>query len=489
MRYPDPLMKHAPLVRTCAVAGLAVVLCGSILWSVDPHLFMTLGRHGRLAVQLAGWGCFGLGAWLVRRLPLRRALSIILLGAVGLQVAALATVPQTSTDSYRYVWDGRVQAGGVDPYRYAPDAPELRRFRDPFLWPADGPSCGGSDCTLINRPTVHTIYPPVAEGYFTLVRFLSPPGSRIRPIQVAAALVALVTTVLLILGLLRLGRDPRSAVLWAWCPLVALEAGNNAHVDVLAAGLVVLSMFLLAGARSRRRSALGGIVLGLAIATKLFPVLAGVSTLRRRPVTVMMATAGTVVAVYIPHLLAVGGGIIGYLPGYLSEEGYDSGHRFVLLNLVLPPSWGMPAAAVILSVTALAVLHRADADRPWRGAVVMTGMYLLVSSPSFPWYALMLVGLVAVDGRVEWLAVAVAGYVSWWHRALGWHTLTAYRAGFGGAAVVVLLGTLARVLVARSSNAGVVAPDHNLSLQRLRMAVPSHAVSEESVMDDSISGV
>jgi hypothetical protein len=382
----------------------------------------------------AAWLAFAAGAWLVLRTAPRRAVPVILLGAVAIQLAALSAPPRTSTDLYRYIWDGRVQAAGIDPYRYVPAAPQLTRLRDPFLWPAHGPICitasgvssgpsAGPEpaqpgppvsaltpgCTRINRPGVHTVYPPVAEAYFTAVDELSLPGSGSLPFQAAAAACAIATAVLLLAGLRRLGRDPRLAVLWAWCPLTGLEAGNNAHVDVLAAFLTAAALLTLAREGRRRRTAFGAFLLGLAVAAKITPVLAVPAVLRRRPATLAAAGVAATGIVYLPHLLTVGGGVIGFLPGYLAEEGYGSGHRFQLLSIVMPGRWATLAAVTVLAAVAVAVLRGTDPDRPWRGALAMTGAALAVTTPPFAWYAMLLVVLVAIDGRAEWLALAVAG--------------------------------------------------------------------------------
>jgi len=405
------------------------VVTGLLLLSVqEPAL-------AGLAIS-AAWLAFAAGAWLVLRTTPRRAVPLILLGAIAIQLAALSAPPRTSTDLYRYIWDGRVQAAGIDPYRYVPAAPQLARLRDAFLWPAHGPICitasgvsSGRDagpelarrgapgsaltpgCTRINRPGVHTIYPPVAEAYFTVVDELSPHGSGSLPIQAAAACCAIATAVLLLAGLRRLGRDPRLAVLWAWCPLTGLEAGNNAHVDVLAAFLTTAALLTLARDSTRRRTASGAVLLGLAIAAKITPILAVPAVLRRRPATLAVAGAAATGIVYLPHLLAVGGGVIGFLPGYLEEEGYGSGHRFQLLSIIVPGRWATLAAVTVLAAVAVGVLRGTDPDQPWRGALAMTGAATAVTTSPFPWYAMLLVVLVAIDGRAEWLALAAAGYL------------------------------------------------------------------------------
>ena len=45
--------------------------------------------------------------------------------------------PYLSSDIYRYVWDGRVMAAGINPYRYVPADPHLEALRDPDIFPAD----------------------------------------------------------------------------------------------------------------------------------------------------------------------------------------------------------------------------------------------------------------------------------------------------------------------------------------------------------------
>ena len=447
-------------VRIAAAAAIAAALTALTALTVHSVLF---ARTGILPVSLGLWALFGAGAWLVLRLPGRWAVALIVIGGIAVQVAALTAGPQGSDDLYRYIWDGRVQAAGIDPYQYAPAAPQLASLRDPFLWPAQAPHCvaagmrlDGSTqladpgCTLINRPIVHTIYPPVAEAYFLGVHYLAPAGSGTTPIQAAAALCAVLVTLLLLYGLPKVGRDRRLAVLWAWCPTVALEAGNNAHVDVLAAGLTAAALILLArpGALSRplRRPMAGGALLALAIWTKVTPVLIAPAVLRRRPVAVITAGISATVLVYLPHVLAVGSGVIGFLPGYLQQEGYANGSRFLLLGMLVPGKWGFLAAFAVLATVALVVLLRGDPDRPWRGAVVMTGVALAVATPPFPWYAMLLVMLVAFDGRVEWLGFAMVRYLAVSDPLPGVRVpvLDALRAAYGLALAVVVVVALIR---------------------------------------------
>jgi hypothetical protein len=228
---------------------------------------------------------------------------------------------------------------------------------------------------------------------------------------------------------------------------VVLEAGNSAHVDVLAVAITAAAILALATARTTRRTIFGGILLGLAIATKLTPVLAVPALLRRRWFTVAVAASGAFIAVYIPHVLLVGTKVVGFLPGYLQQENYTSGTRYGIIGLFITGPLATAVALLILGAVAFAVLQFSHPDRPWQGAVVMTAAALAVATPHYQWYSLLLVMLVALDGRPEWLAFAAGGYYAA-YPALGarYHIPARLQDGvaYGVPLVVVAAGWLVR---------------------------------------------
>ncbi|MFE1555043.1 glycosyltransferase 87 family protein [Streptomyces sp. NPDC058734] len=397
-------------------------------------LVLTL-RHGGSAGDPVGlfwryaacWALFAGALPALRRVPARLVARLIVAGAVAVTVTGLVGPPRTSTDSYRYAWDGRVQAAGVSPYDHAPQDPALDRLRDPWLFPT-GAACTGPDlapvppaggtrhCTRINRPAVHTIYPPVAEAYFLAVDRLSPAGARHKPLQTGAALISLGVTGTLLLILRRRGDDLRKAAYWAWCPAVPVEAVNNAHIDVLGVLLAVAGLGLVAQ-RTLTRRASGGVLIGAAIATKLMPAvvlpgaLSGVRRLRDAAAVLLPATAFVLLS-YLPYLLLSHDSVFGYLGGYVEEEGYEdpsSGSRYSLLRLALPDSWALPVLVAVIAGVSLYVMWRGDPRRPWSGALLVTGWAFLLLTPGYSWYALLLIALVALDGRWEWLGIALAG--------------------------------------------------------------------------------
>ena len=196
---------------------------------------------------------------------------------------------------------------------------------------------------------MHTIYPPVAEAYFLAVHYLSPAGSGTTPIQAAAALCAVLVTLLLLYGLPKAGPGPQARGAVGVVPHGGLGGGQQRARGRAGRGLhrgradpagPARAAGSSAG-RLRRSRVAGGALLALAIWTKVTPVLIAPAVLRRRrPLAVISAGITATVIVYLPHVLAVGSGVIGFLPGYLQQEGYANGTRFLLLGMLVPGKWG-----------------------------------------------------------------------------------------------------------------------------------------------------
>lgn len=183
---------------------------------------------------------------------------------------------------------------------------------------------------------------------------------------------------------------------------------------------------------------------------KLLPGLALPGALSRRTpreaLRIVLPALVAIVLAYLPYVLASGGGVLGYLPGYLHEEGYEPGsvRRFALLLLVLPDDAAGPVAVALILATAAFTVLRGDPRRPWSGALVTTGTALLLTSPSYCWYALLVVALVALDGRWERLGVPVAGLTLYTGNEMGAHGTALQAIAYGTAAVGVICGTALR---------------------------------------------
>ena len=448
---PDPPLSSSDAARRLAGAGLvSATLGGAGLAVVVARGGGILdARWGILAVLGLWSAMWALGVACALRLATRLALPALLVAAVVVRVAALSGPPALSDDLYRYSWDGRVQAAGTNPYRFTPDAASLAELREPWLWP-DAAGCDRlgrpAGCTRINRSNVRTIYPPLAQAWFGGVYRLAGIDARHKAWQVAGLATEMAVVALLPLVLAAWGRDRRWSALYALSPFPAVEVVNNGHVDGLAVLVVVLALLLAA----RRRPGWAGALLGAAALVKLYPavVLAGLaSSAVRRSSAIVRAVAAAVAVVavgYLPHVIAVGARVLGYLPGYLREEQYDKGGRYLLAGLLGLPAGvtGFLAAAALLAVLGWVLVCRIPAPRAF---AAILGAALLAATPVQPWYAvaLLAVATVAVDPR--WVLVVAAGYPYFFAVILDApHTVAIGRVSYGVALVGVAVLTWTR---------------------------------------------
>ncbi|PXA70148.1 glycosyltransferase family 87 protein [Cryobacterium arcticum] len=410
-------------MRTAVVSILLAASAALTAWLVAGFdLFRpTRDTVPLLVGTLVLWALFAAALLALRRVNGRAVTVLIVAGSVLIGGAAMAGPPNTSTDSARYAWDGIVQNAGISPYAYVPADERLDGLRPDWLFPApvltDGEaSCEGerietvnrgSDaplCSALNRTEVPTIYPPAAEIYFAAVRTVTGAEAEYWPLQLTGLLLSVGITGMLLVGMRRRGIDPRHAAIWAWCPLVATEGVTNSHVDLLAVAFTLAAAFWVSSGKQLR----GGIMLGVAIGVKLIPAIAAPAMLKRQGWKVLAAAVLTFALLYVPYVLATGIGVLGYLPGYLTEEGYEDGSRFALVSLIAPGSSAIVVAAILLAALAAVTVWKTDPDRPWLGQLVMIGGTLLVLSPRYPWYALLLLPFIALSGRWEWLAIPLA---------------------------------------------------------------------------------
>ncbi len=398
-RFPVVTLRLVWFVLGTA-GGLAIVTS----WFVAQHSLV--GARWTFVALIAAWVPLWLaGAWAVNQIPQMKwaLITVVILAAALRLVAATGTTPSISNDLYRYGWDAHVQLSGTDPYRYPPEAPQLVGLRTPTYFP--GPTeCvhlhipSGPSCTTINRPDVRTIYPPAAEAWFDAVS-LADPAHGIRKWQLAGGLVDLATIGLLISGLRSLKRDPRAVAWYALSPLPVIEFAGNGHVDGLGLLLLVGAFVAL----RRGRPALAGALMGLATMVKLYPVIALLGAWRQGRWR-MAGAAGTVSLIaYLPHVVAVGTRIVGYLPGYFEEEHYGSGGRFLLLSVLPIRGHLLVVASAATIVVAVAAVVRAKME-PLNATTLILCAAVLVASPVQPWYAVVLAGLGILTGA-PWLVL------------------------------------------------------------------------------------
>ena len=371
-----------------------------------------------VAIALAQGIVYLLAVWIVCRAgPRRELLWTVLLFAALLRLSVLFVPPALSDDIYRYVWDGRVQAAGINPYKFVPADRELAPLRDQAIYPR-----------INRREYAHTIYPPLAQMIFYGVTRVSESVTWMKAAMVAFEVVA-------VLGLTRLlallGVPAQRVLIYAWHPLAIWEFAGSGHIDAAAVALIVLALWM----RKRNSPVLTGIALAGATLVKIFPVVLFPALYRKWDWKMPAAFFATIGFAYLPYL-GVGTGALGFLPGYLQEEGLKEGWGIFLLNLVewLRPAWHLDGAGYLF-VAAAALLAlglwlglRRSANHPnsrkdgvCRGpreanayiaaAITLATAFMVLLSPHYPWYFLWVVPMLCLQPYVPTLYLTVISFI------------------------------------------------------------------------------
>jgi alpha-1,6-mannosyltransferase len=375
-----------------AIGAMLLTLTGVGLWR--QHVYDTDGFTILALVQGALYLAAVTLTW--RGGLSRRALMAVLAVAALMRIAVVLAPPYLSDDINRYVWDGRVEGAGTNPYRYVPADPHLAALREETIFPN------------INRSDyAPTIYPPVAEFIFFLGTRLGTSLTAMRGTLLAFELAG----VLLLIRLLDDWRLPRARILiYAWHPLTLWEFAGSGHVDAAVVTFLVLALW----ARRRQVAWLTGSALAAAALIKFFPAVVFPALYRRWDWKMPVAAAATVVVAYLPFIGA-GSAVLGFLPGYLQEEGLRSGSGFFLWNLlrgVAPPEH--LGAAPYLALAAAALLALAvhslftAQGRYLASAMTLAVAAMVLASPHYPWYFAWIVPLICFTPRPSVLYLTLA---------------------------------------------------------------------------------
>ena len=383
-----------PLHLLAGIGALLVVLTVAI-----PFAFKAYGDNAFLALTIAAGLTTIVATRLVERAPPDRALWLIFGLGIALRAYVLLFDPLLSSDIYRYVWDGRVQAAGINPYRYLPADEALTFLRDGTIFPH------------INRAdTAVTIYPPVAQFFFLIVTRL---GESVTVMRLALLGCEAVTVTMIMLLLRRMNCPVTRVVAYLWHPLPLWEIANNGHIDALMVALMLLGLWIALTGHALR----GAVVITFSLLVKPYvaPVLAGIW--RPWDLKMPLVVIAAIALCYLPYL-SVGWGVLGFFTkGYLTEEGISAGNDLWLLSLwqlVFGGHQGEVAAYVVLAALVLVFKGLSVArssDRPIAARLADINMLLLITllvlSPNYPWYFLVITPFVALCGSAPTWAVSI----------------------------------------------------------------------------------
>lgn len=335
--------------------------------------------------------------WVMKTKPLKGygywlELGIILGGALLFRTMLLSLLPGLSGDVWRYLWDGRVITHGYNPYLYTPDDKIFLPLRNSVFTHADWRQ-------------LSSIYSPLAEFFFMFGYLIVP--TNVLGIKTLFVLCDIGTCIALYVLLARNKLDSRRMVLYAWCPLPIVEFAIQGHVDAVAVLFTILTIVCASG--SWRGARLWtGIFLGLAILSKIYPIILLLVVVRPRNWSTLISCGLTIIAGYLPFILFSNGHPLAAPLSFTNQALLNPG----ILPLLIFAFEGifthtssvdsrvitMVDILILLPTISIVVIqHWREKMKIEMAVLILIGSFMATSAYIFPWY---------VTALIPWLTIS-----------------------------------------------------------------------------------
>lgn len=356
----------------------------------------------------------------------RRVIVVGLVFAVLWHLLFLLKLSGVDDDIHRYVWDGRVQRLGYNPYVLVPSDPALASLHT-------------AETRTLNNPEVPSPYPPGAQLFFRAITTIHESTFALKVAFVACDL-AIVFVLFDILR--RTGQAEHWVLAFVWNPLLATEVAGSGHIDILGALLLLVSTAALI----RRCRAIAAVAFVLAVAVKFLPIV--LLPLYWKRVRLRDGVLGAVALglLYVPFLNH-GRIPFGSLGTYVQRFRFND-PIFATLEPVTGPQVVAGLAIIVGFLTAIWMRRRTT---EWSSDAFAWPMAasLLCAPVVYPWYLLWLlpfVRSVATLPIIIWTVSIIPTYYVWHLRTLGrpwvlpdWIVLLEYGSVAVAAAMIALL--------------------------------------------------
>jgi alpha-1,6-mannosyltransferase len=307
--------------------------------------------------------------------------------------------PGLDDDIHRYVWDGRVQRLGYNPYIVVPSDPVFASLHT-------------SETRTLNNPEVPSPYPAGAQLFFRAVTAIH---ESIFAFKIAFVVCDFAIVLLLLNVLRRSGQGEHWVLAYAWNPLLATEVAGSGHVDIVGVLLLLVSVAAL----GRRWRAIAALAFGLAVAVKLLPIVLLPLYWRRVRMRDAAVAAIVVGLLYVPFFNH-GRIPIGSLGTYVQRFRFND-PVFATLERVTAPQVAAGLAVLIGFLTAIWMRRKSAEESSDVFAWPMTAS-LLCAPVVYPWYMLWLLPFIRSTSTVPimvWTLSIIPTYYVWHLRTVG----------------------------------------------------------------------
>ena len=396
----------------------ALTICSRKFSSLGTPSFLIAMGVGGIAYLLAIREFFS-----TPRFP-KRVIVVGLVFAGVWHILFLLQAPGLDDDIHRYVWDGRVQRLGYNPYIAVPGDPALAGLHT-------------SETRTLNHPDLPSPYPPGAELFFRAIAAIH---ESVFAVKVAFVVCDLAIVLVLLDVLRRSGQGAHWVLAFAWHPLLAIEVAGSGHVDILGALLLLVSFAAL----ERRWRATAALTFGLAVVVKFLPIVLLPLYWKRVRLRDAAATAMVLGLLYVPFLNH-GRVQIGSLGTYIHSFWFND-PVFAALSHIAAPELIAGLAVLVGLLTAIWMRKKSVSSAD--GFAWPMAASLLCAPAVYPWYLLWLLPFMRSTPTlpvIVWTVSIIPTYYVWHLRAIGqpwivpgWILLVEYGSVAVAAAVVWL---------------------------------------------------
>jgi alpha-1,6-mannosyltransferase len=328
------------------------------------------------------------------------ALLTILCLAICFRLCMWVSPPSLSDDIYRYLWEGKLVAAGINPFVHAPSDPSLAHLQDSAVYPR------------INHKEYPAIYPPLNQFIFALSTSISP---TISAMNMTFILFDLLTMGLLIL-ILRERQLPLSRIIiYAWNPLVIMEFAGSGHLDSAGICFLMLALYLF----TKKWSWPPALALALSFLIKFIPLIFLPFLLIRRKALNLCIFCFTAILFYLPFVDA-GKKLFESLLAYSEHWVFNASvYELILCSAVSPLQARGISLLALLLLAIMLFFHYAQKQRDeqvesiyYVGFVVMGG-FLLLTPTLHPWYLCWMVPFLVIFPNWAWIYFTGSVFLSY----------------------------------------------------------------------------
>jgi alpha-1,6-mannosyltransferase len=385
--------------RSQRLYGLGAILFVAL--AICAHNFSNFGAPSFIAWLVVAGVAYLLAIrefYSAPRFP-RRVLVIGLMFAAAWHFLFLLKAPGPDDDIHRYLWDGRVQRLGYNPYVLVPNDPAVAGLHT-------------AETRSLNHPDLPSPYPPGAQLFFRAITSIH---ESVFALKVAFLICGWAIAVVLLVLVRRSGQGEHWVLVYAWNPLLAVEMAGNGHIDIVG----VLFLLMSVAALWRRWRSMAAVAFALAVAVKFLPIVLVPLYWRRLRLRDALLAVLVFALLYWPFLNR-GHVPTGSLGAYVQSFRFN-GPVFAELEGFLPPQAAAGLAILGGFVTAIWMKKRSE-ERSFDALAWPMAATLLCAPVVYPWYLLWLLPFLRSLSTLPiiiWTVSIIPTYYVWHLRTMG----------------------------------------------------------------------